>query len=55
MFKRVYNSLEIKKARECYDRLKSFRISKFTIHRWYKTFHAMVVRQPCQRKKLKET
>ena len=60
MFKRIYNSLEIKKAIECYDRLKSFRsasrslgISKSTIHRWYKTFHSLVVRQSCQRKKLK--
>ena len=60
MFRRLYDSLKIKKAIECYDRVKSFRIasrytgiSKSTIHRWYKTFHSMVIRQRVQIKKKK--
>ena len=60
MFRRIYNSLEIKKAIECYDRVKSYRvaslvtgISKSTIHRWYKTFHSLVVRQSIQKRKIK--
>ncbi|NBO50404.1 MAG: hypothetical protein EBU80_11940 [Chitinophagia bacterium] len=60
MFKKVYSSLQIKRAIECYDQVRSFRkaalkcgISKSTIHRWYKTFHAMMVRSPLQKKKRK--
>jgi len=60
MFRRIYNSLEIKKAIECYDRVKSYRvaslvtgISKSTIHRWYKTFHSLVVRHSIQKRKNK--
>lgn len=58
MFTRVYNSLEIKKAIECYDSVKSYRIAskrtgigKSTIHRWYHSFHSLVIRQPIQRRK----
>ena len=58
MFTRLYKSREIKKALECYDNVKSYRkaslitgISKSTIHRWYNSFHSLVVRQPIQKKK----
>lgn len=51
MFHRIYSSLEIKKAIDCYDRVKSFRkaalqvgISKSTIHRWYSSFHRLLLR-----------
>ena len=51
MFQRIYSSLEIKKAIECYDHVKSFRkaaflsgISKSTIHRWYSSFHRLLLR-----------
>jgi len=60
MFKRLYSSLEIKKAIECYDRVKSYRtashitgISKSTIHRWYKSFHSLMIRQSVQKRKNK--
>ena len=61
MFTRTYNSLEIKKAIECYDFVKSYRIaskrtgiSKSTIHRWYHSFHSLVIRQLIQRRKKKK-
>jgi transposase len=62
MFHRIYTSLEIKNAIECYDRVKSYRkaekltsISKSTIHRWYNTFHSLVVRSKQQLKKCRKT
>ena len=58
MFTRLYKSFEIKRALECYDNVKSYRkasiitgIGKSTIHRWYNTFHFLMVRQPIQTKK----
>jgi len=62
MFKRVYTSLEIKKAIECYDHVKSYRVAssvtgigKSTIHRWYKSFHSLIVRRSIQKRKNKRT
>lgn len=56
MFQRVYSSLEIKKAIEEYDKVKSFRkaasrcgISKSTIQRWYSKFHSFILRTPRKR------
>ena len=51
MFSKIYNSIEIKKALDCYDKVHSFRkaakitgISKSTIQRWHVTFYKMMTR-----------
>ena len=60
MFVKTYNSLQIKKALDCYDKVRSYRIAsrltgigKSTIHRWYHSFHSLIVRKPIQKKKRK--
>lgn len=62
MFSRIYSSLEIKKAIECYDRVRSFRkasklsgVSKSTIHRWYYSFHKFLLRPKYQARKRKRS
>jgi transposase len=57
MFKRVYTSKEIRNALDIYSRLKSFRkaslytgLGKSTIHRWWNTFHSIILRPKIQKK-----
>jgi transposase len=52
MFLKVYNSIEIRKALDCYDRVNSFRkaakisgISKSTIQRWHVTFYKLMTQR----------
>lgn len=51
MFSNIYNSIEIKKALDCYEKVNSFRIaskitgiSKSTIQRWHVSFYKMMTR-----------
>lgn len=57
MFQRIYKSNEIRKGMDAYIKYKSFRqaskhsgFSKSTIHRWWNTFHAIMVRPKIVRK-----
>jgi transposase len=57
VFKRVYTSKEIRKALDIYARLRSFRktslctgFGKSTIHRWWNTFHGLIVRPQIRKK-----
>ena len=61
MFQRIYTSKEIKKALDCYDKVKSYRkaaqtcnISKSTIQRWYVSFHSLQIRKPILKRKAKK-
>jgi transposase len=49
MFLKVYTSIEIRKALDCYERVNSFRkaakitgVSKSTIQRWHVTFYKLM-------------
>jgi transposase len=58
MFVRTFTSNEIRRAIDIYSKIKSFRkvaiitgIGKSTIHRWWTTFHTIVVRGKVQKNK----